>query len=78
MNRFRKENKSVIFISHDLDEIMEVCDTLTVLRDGKIIRTFEKANLRRSNPRERSEESCKVIIIEVTFRQVHSRKWHWM
>ena len=43
MNRFRKENKSVIFISHDLDEIMEVCDTLTVLRDGKIIRTFEKA-----------------------------------
>ena len=43
MNRFRKENKSVIFISHDLDEIMEACDTLTVLRDGKIIRTFEKA-----------------------------------
>ena len=43
MNRFRKENKSVIFISHDLDEIMEVCDTLTVLRDGNIIRTFEKA-----------------------------------
>ena len=42
MNRFRKENKSVIFISHDLDEIMDVCDTLTVLRDGKIIRTFEK------------------------------------
>ena len=42
MNRFRKENKSVIFISHDLDEIMEVCDTLTVLRDGKIIRTFDK------------------------------------
>lgn len=33
MNRFRKENKSVIFISHDLDEIMDVCDTLTVLRD---------------------------------------------
>lgn len=42
MNRFRKENKSVIFISHDLDEIMDVCDTLTVLRDGKIIRTFVK------------------------------------
>lgn len=32
----------MIFISHDLEEIMEVCDTLTVLRDGKIIRTFEK------------------------------------
>ena len=42
MKKFHDENKSVIFISHDLEEIMEVCDTLTVLRDGKIIRTFEK------------------------------------
>lgn len=43
MNEFRDSGRSVIFISHDLDEIMEVCDTLTVLRDGKIIRTFDKA-----------------------------------
>lgn len=42
MKNFHEEDKSVIFISHDLDEIMEVCDTLTVLRDGNIIRTFEK------------------------------------
>lgn len=42
MKTFHEEDKSVIFISHDLDEIMEVCDTLTVLRDGNIIRTFEK------------------------------------
>ena len=42
IRRFREENKAVIFISHDLDEIMEVCDTLTVLRDGKLIRTFSK------------------------------------
>lgn len=41
--RYRDEGKAVIFISHDLEEIMEVCDTLTVLRDGKLIRTFEKA-----------------------------------
>lgn len=42
MEKMKQENKAVIFISHDLDEIMRVCDTLTVLRDGKIIRTFEK------------------------------------
>lgn len=42
MNSYREKNRAVIFISHDLDEIMEVCDTLTVLRDGKIIRTFDK------------------------------------
>ena len=40
--RLRDEGKAVLFISHDLDEIMEVCDTLTVLRDGAIIRHFGK------------------------------------
>ncbi|QKJ20798.1 sugar ABC transporter ATP-binding protein [Microbacterium hominis] len=38
----QKSRGSVIFISHDLDEIMSVCDRLTVLRDGDIIRTFDK------------------------------------
>ena len=43
IDSFRGTEKAVIFISHDLDEIMNVCDTLTVLRDGNIIRTFEKS-----------------------------------
>lgn len=42
MNRMRDEDKAVVFISHDIDEIMEKCNALTVLRDGKIIRTFTK------------------------------------
>lgn len=42
MKKLRDEGKAVLFISHDLDEIMEVCDTLTVLRDGAIIRHFTK------------------------------------
>lgn len=42
MNRMKEEDKAVVFISHDLDEIMNVCDSLTVLRDGKIIVTFAK------------------------------------
>ena len=42
IKQFRDNGKAVIFISHDLDEIMEVCDTLTVLRDGNLIRTFKK------------------------------------
>lgn len=43
MNKMKEENKAVVFISHDMDEIMNVCDTLTVLRDGKIIVTFDKS-----------------------------------
>jgi len=38
----QKARGAVVFISHDLDEIMAVCDRLTVLRDGEIIRTFDK------------------------------------
>ncbi len=32
-----EDNKCVIFISHDMDEILEHCDVLTVLRDGDIV-----------------------------------------
>lgn len=31
----RAENKAVVFISHRLEEIFEICDELTILRDGK-------------------------------------------
>lgn len=40
IRKMKEENKTVVFISHDLDEIMNRCDRLTVLRDGNIIRTF--------------------------------------
>ena len=42
MEKMKNDGKTVIFISHDLDEIMNRCDRLTVLRDGKIIRTFAR------------------------------------
>lgn len=42
MKNMKEEGKAVIFISHDLEEIMEVCNMITVLRDGDIIRTFTK------------------------------------
>lgn len=38
-----KANKAVVFISHDLDEIMDKCTHVTVLRDGSIIDTLEKS-----------------------------------
>ncbi len=42
MNDLKAEGKAVLFISHDLDEIMEKCDTLTVLRDGSIVANLTK------------------------------------
>jgi ribose transport system ATP-binding protein len=42
MKRIVKDEKSVLFISHDLDELMNTCDFLTVLRDGFFIETIPK------------------------------------
>ena len=42
MKKLTAEGGSVLFISHDLDELMEQCDTLTVLRDGVIIGNLER------------------------------------
>lgn len=39
IRQLTKQGKGIIFISHKLDEIFEICDTVTVLRDGKYIDT---------------------------------------
>ena len=41
MKNLAKEGKSILFISHKLNEIMEVADRCTVLRKGKYIGTVE-------------------------------------
>jgi ribose transport system ATP-binding protein len=35
-----QEGASVIFVSHDVDEVMEITDRLTVLRDGRVAGTI--------------------------------------
>lgn len=44
MKRLRDENGSVLFISHDIDEIMQMCDSLTILRDGVVTARLEKSD----------------------------------
>ena len=43
MREFAKEGKSILFISHKLNEIMAVADRVTVLRKGKYIGTVNTA-----------------------------------
>ena len=44
MRNFTKEGKSILFITHKLNEIMAVADRCTVLRKGKCIGTVEIKN----------------------------------
>lgn len=40
MRKLQAEGKAVLFISHDLDELMDICNAITVLRDGVLIDTL--------------------------------------
>ena len=44
MKGLTKEGKSILFITHKLDEIMQVADRCTVLRKGKLIGTVDVAS----------------------------------
>ena len=45
IRKMASDGKAVIFISHDLDELLEVCDVLTVLRDGAIVGELKKEEM---------------------------------
>ncbi len=45
MNRIREEGNTVIFISHDLPEVLAKSDTITILRDGVYIDTVKSADV---------------------------------
>ena len=43
VKRISQDGVGVIYIAHDLDEIIEVADRVTVLRDGVVIKTHDKS-----------------------------------
>jgi len=44
LRQMASEGRSVIFISHKLDEVMAIADRITVLRGGKVAATFDKTS----------------------------------
>jgi len=44
IRRLKESGITVIYISHKLEEIFEICDSVTVMRDGKIIKTLKTAD----------------------------------
>jgi ABC-type uncharacterized transport system ATPase subunit len=44
LRRMAKEGKAIIFISHKLDEVMQVSKKVTVLRDGRVVATLDTEN----------------------------------
>lgn len=44
IDTLRQTNRSIIYISHFLDEVMRVADRITVLRDGRKVTTLDKTS----------------------------------
>jgi len=42
LNNLKKDGKSIVFISHKLNEVMEISDRITVMRHGKFVDTVRK------------------------------------
>lgn len=55
MDQVRDDGRSVIFISHDLGEVLEHTDTVTVLRDGEYIDTV--------NTKDVTEDDLKRLMV---------------
>ncbi len=55
LKRLASEGVSILYISHKLDEIRELCDAATILRGGKNVAT--------ANPKEESAQSLAALMI---------------
>jgi ABC-type uncharacterized transport system ATPase subunit len=42
LREFASAGNAVVFISHKLDEVMEICDRMSVMRDGRMIGTVSR------------------------------------
>ena len=45
INKMRNENRSVLFIGHDIEELMDICDSIIVLRDGHYIGALNREEM---------------------------------
>ena len=55
LDKFREMGRTVILISHDLEEAIRISDTITIMRDGEIIKTVKS--------KETSEDEIKRAMV---------------
>ena len=48
IDKLKSEGVAIIYISHKMEEIFQISDTITILRDGKLISTQKASNLDRN------------------------------
>ncbi len=86
IEQFKKEHKSVIFISHKLHEVMHISDRISVLRNGENVATLNKGDTNESElsaymvgkPVDLAVEKANIcpgeVVLKVGSLQVKSKK----
>lgn len=59
----KKEGRSIIFVTHKIDEVMNIADRITVLRQGKVVASVNRADVTR-------EELASLIVGRAVQRTV--------
>lgn len=49
MREVARRGASVIFVSHDVDEVMDITDRATILRDGRVVDTLDIRNTQKTD-----------------------------
>lgn len=49
VKKLKEQNVAVIFVSHKIEEVLELCDKVSVLRDGKYVGTKDCAGIERQD-----------------------------
>ena len=67
LENLRRDGKSIVFISHKLNEVMEISDRISVMRQGEYIGTVDKKD---TNP----AELAKMMIGREVFLNIEKKK----
>lgn len=66
LDSMKKDGKSIVFISHKLQEVMEISDRITVMRNGKFISTVKKEDTN-------TDELAKLMVGREVFLNVKKK-----
>lgn len=67
LNKLKEDKKSIVFISHKLNEVMEISDRVTVMRQGNFIGTVQKNETNQ-------KELARMMIGREVFLDIERRK----
>jgi ABC-type sugar transport system ATPase subunit len=41
--RLKRQGMAIVFVSHRLAEVFEIADRITILRDGRLVGTYDRS-----------------------------------